>query len=90
MQNHIPKDEYKNRKFHDLPKTKTDIQIIVTSKKEGDETFKCRWIPYNENTNQPRPGYLGTARIKKGRFAGIGFHAWKNTDAEFIYYKILD
>lgn len=90
MSNYIPKEDFLNRNKSGLPTEKCRIEIIINSKIAGDELFKCTWIPYNEKLNPPKHGYMGTARINSGKFEGIGFHAWEQNDAEFIYYKILN
>lgn len=93
MINYLVKDNYKNRKKHGVPSKRCKIEIIITSKTAGDETFICMWEPYRKSDypkdKQPGKGFLGTARINSGKFEGIGFHAWEQNDAEFIYYKIL-
>ena len=90
MSNHVPKHNFLDRSKSGLPIEKCKVEIIVTSKIAGDELFRCMWIPYDENLNPPKPGYLGTARITRGDFQGIGFHAWEQNESEFIYYRILN
>jgi hypothetical protein len=34
-------------------------------------------------------GYLGTAKVIKGRYVGIGFHAWEQNNSEFIWYAVV-
>ncbi len=93
MLKYIVKQDYKNRKIEGLPKKKCKIEIIIESKIYGDEIFKCKWIPFNTDdypkNDQPAKGFEGTAKIPSGKFEGIGFHAWEQNDAEFIYYKVL-
>ena len=84
------KADYLDRRKSGLPIDKCRIEIIVTSKVAGDEVFNCMWIPYDEKLNRPQPGYLGTAKITRGKFQGIGFHAWEQNESEFVYYKILE
>lgn len=88
----ISKIGYLNRKCKGLPKEEVMICIIMEDI-DGEHTYNCSWHPFNESeyneNNMPAEGYLGTARVVSGKYKGIGFHAWKQNNQEFIYYKIL-
>jgi len=75
--------EFKNRHIEPLPSHKCNLYIITTN----EETMHlCEWIPAQPPTNT---GWLGTARVIETKYQGIGFHAWRQNDQEFIYYKIV-
>jgi len=70
-----------NRHTHGMPEGKCIIQIIHNDT-NGENIYKCRWFSGNG-----LDGYLGTAI--KGRGNNIGWHAIKDNDSEFVYYKLI-
>lgn len=89
MKNLKSKKGFKNRHKDSLPKIESNIKIIVNDI-EGEQVILCKWIPFNKDNytqdQMPAEGYLGTAKIIEKRYNGIGFHALKENDSEFIYY----
>ncbi len=85
------KDNFKSRLIYPLPNKRTSIEVYMEYE---DKYYFCDWNPYDEKKYdkgyKPGEGYLGTARITKGKLKGIGFHAWHQNNSEFIYYRILD
>lgn len=58
----------------------------------NDGNFICQWEPFERDNylpeDMPSDGYLGTARTI-GRPFNIGFHAWEQTDHEFVWYRLM-
>lgn len=81
-----------NRHLEHLPKNKCKINIY-----HDDGTQKrlllCEWIPFDVDNYKEGfsadTGYIGTARVIQKEWHGIGFHAWRNNNDEFIYYNII-
>jgi len=65
-----------------MPSHKCIIEIWVDG-----EWLECEWHPRTEDSKAD-DGYLGTARTTS-RPIRIGFHAWRQNDHEFRYYKII-
>jgi len=78
-----------NRHETPLPDYSCQIEIIKTDSYQS-QIMSCDWIPFDASKyhkdHMPSKGYLGTARKNAGEYKGIGFHAWKQNDHEFIYY----
>lgn len=84
------REDFLNRHLINLPDFKCTIKTIHNDV-DGEHVYVCKWKPfdktqYNE-ANMPGDGYLGTATIIEGKYSGIGFHAWKQNNSEFIYYS---
>ena len=83
---------YKNRHLTPMPDFACNIMIIKECT-EGSRQVLCMWKPYKKERyprdDQPREGYLGTAKPIGTDNKGYGFNAWKQNDSEFIYYKII-
>lgn len=81
-----------NRHIHRLPKEIVTMRI-VTNDISGEHIDLCEWFPFNNKSkyleNISEKGFLGTARIIEGKSKGIGFHAYKQNDSEFVYYQIV-
>lgn len=86
-----PPEGYVNRHIHPLPNEVCRIVILVKELGVYKE-FYCEWEPFDpqqyEQFNMPSENYLGTASTINGE-TQIGFHAWRQNNNEFIYYKKL-
>ena len=84
------KEGFKNRHLCKIPDEKVTMKVVVNDA-EGEHIMLCEWNPFNEeNSHRPYDGYLGTAKVIAGSFKGIGFHAWKQNNSEFIYYSLVE
>lgn len=83
------KDNFVSRFHVPLPNEVCKIKAMIY---ENDEPVVqiCEWKPFNPEEypkdKMPAEGYLGTAKIIEGVFAGIGYHAWRQNNSEFVYY----
>lgn len=78
MKSSEKKEGFLNRHLDGLPKETINIIIL-----NDNIELLCEWIPCIKNN-----GYLGTSTVIKGKYKGIGFHAWEQNELEFIYYKL--
>lgn len=82
------REGWNNRWITPLP---TEAAPIIILTRFDEEEYLVEWTPYDPTnysySNQPADGYLGTASVLTGRFAGIGFHAWEQNDSEFVYWQ---
>jgi hypothetical protein len=87
-----PRKGFMNRHVSGLPYQEATITIAATDV-DGEHMYTCKWFPFDKGSytkdNMPTDGYLGTARVIVGPYTGIGFHAWRQSDNEFTYYKII-
>ena len=87
------KEGFLNRHEKAMPKKNTVVKI-VTKDIDGEHIYTCEWRPFNKVNylveNMPSKGYLGTAKVIEGEFSGIGFHAWKQNNSEFVLYSIVN
>lgn len=90
--NLTPKEGWLNRHTDGLPIEKCSIRILA---REGE--YDTAWEPFDpadyEHLSKeywPAKGYLGACKVINHKYAGIGFHAWRQSDSEFIYYKSID
>ncbi len=86
-------DGFLNRHLDGLPKEKCFVEV-VTRDFSGTHIFKGEWRPYDDNNprifeDRPSEGYLGTFKVLQEDGFGIGFHAWADSDSEFVYYRVL-
>jgi hypothetical protein len=92
MKNLDHREGFLNRHVDGLPDQACVIKI-VTQDFLGEEINFANWRPYKEGSYKgavkPAPGYLGTANWIGGPYDGIGFHAWEQSDSEFVWYKIV-
>lgn len=86
-----------NRHTDGMPRRQSNIEIATTHINE-ETLVKCRWFPYKppiegeeaEKTEDNHgEGYMGVAKTTDANRPVIGYNAWKQNDAEFVYYKIL-
>lgn len=84
------KDGFLNRHKNPLPKEKTILSIFFPKAYGEPREVACIWKPFDKRNyqefNMPSEGYLGTAI---DALSEIGFHAWEQTDSEFVYYRII-
>lgn len=75
-----------------MPDNVCKMEIVVTELGK-DRKVKVEWHPFEKaNYNEgkmPSTGYLGTAYETTERGIKIGYHAWRQNDSEFIYFKII-
>jgi hypothetical protein len=95
MQNPLNKTQregFLNRHTEGLPEKSVPMRV-VTNDFFGEMVFLCEWKPFNRNNyskeNMPADGYLGTVKVTEEKFKGIGFHAWKTSNSEFVYYQLV-
>lgn len=83
---------FKNRHIDGVPKHQCKMKVI-TNDVNGENVFLCEWNPFDKSKfneyNMPGKGYLGTVKIIEGTYKGLGFHAWKQNNSEFIWYSEL-
>ena len=84
---------FKNRKEQKLPNYSCNMEI----QKEG-KIYKGIWKPFDKKNynkeNMPSESYLGSFVFESPqndyKISGTyGFHAWENSDSEFLEYRIL-
>lgn len=87
------KNGFKNRHLDGLPDKKVNMKVVINDV-DGERIMLCEWNPFNKNeyfkSDLPADGYLGTVKVIEDKFNGIGFHAWKQNNNEFIYYSIVN
>lgn len=87
-----PRPGYLNRHTDGLPSEPCTMKVINYDV-DGEAEYLCSWQPFHESQRSPSyspyEGYLGSARIVAGRYAGIGFNVWQQNDSEFVYYAIV-
>lgn len=92
MKNLKQRKGFINRNIDGLPLKRTIIKVI-TNDSDGEHVDICNWKPFNPKNyaehQLPSYGYLGTATVVNGQYPGIGFHAWKQNNSEFVYYQIV-
>jgi hypothetical protein len=92
MKNLEQREGYINRHTDGLPKEKCAIKIVKNDI-DREHVFICAWEPFIKphysNELMPDEGYLGTASVIYDRYKGLGFHAWKQNDSEFIWYTVI-
>ena len=90
-------EHFKNRHIKPLPIKSCKIEIIINDT-DGIHIYLCNWLPFNPNhyidkkghiMHMPNEGYLGTAKIIKGKWKGIGYNVWEQNDLEFTLYNIV-
>ena len=96
------REGFKNRHTEPLPDKACEVNIIHKDF-NGETIFHCQWTPvdwskYTGKTmnsgntywiDMPGEGYLGSVKVIEGKYKGIGFNAWGQTNGEFIYYKVI-
>lgn len=92
MKNMEQKENFLDRHINNLPQKKCVIKIIHQDI-NGEQVYLCEWRPFDKSqyqaNNMPSEGYLGTAKVIEGKYTGIGFHAWKQNNSEFVLYSIV-
>lgn len=91
MKNTQQREGFLNRHTHPLP---THVSTMIIKYVENVEhVYLCKWEPFDKTKytekDMPPEGYVGTATVIEGTYAGIGFHAWEQFNSEFIYYKLV-
>lgn len=81
-----------NRHVDGLPTEERLIAVIIKDV-NGEQVDLCNWKPFDPKRyhpdHLPGDGYLGTAYITTSPFFGIGFHAWAQSDSEFVHYALV-
>ena len=92
MKNLEQKEGFINRHINGLPNKITTMEVVIKDI-NGEHIYLCKWKPFKKyqysKENMPDDGYLGTAKVIKGTYKGIGFHAWEQNNSEFVWYKIF-
>lgn len=88
------KDNFVSRFHVPLPNEVCKIRVMIYDYK-GDASIRiCEWKPFNPEAypedKMPSEGYLGTAKEIEGDFIGIGHHAWRQNNSEFVYYCLIE
>ena len=93
MKNLEKRNGFKNRHIDGLPTENVNMKVVINDV-DGEHTMLCQWKPFNKEeysaSNMPADGYLGTVKVIEKQFNGIGFHAWKQNNSEFIYYSVIN
>lgn len=88
MKSFEQKEGFLNRHINGLPDSICQIWIL-----KDNEVYLCTWFPFDESEysekTMPPKEYLGTAEVIEGEYKGIGFHAWKHDDIEFVWYAVV-
>lgn len=92
MKNLEQRNGFLNRHTNGLPNKTTKIKVVIKDF-DGEHIYLCVWKPFDKNQylkyNMPTDGYLGTAKVIEGKYAGIGFHAWEQNNYEFVWYAVI-
>ena len=89
---HLHIEGFVNKHTNKLPDKITTMRV-VTKDVYGEHIYLCEWKPFDKSQyskeNMPADGYLGTVKVIKGRYTGIGFHAWEQNNSEFVWFAIV-
>lgn len=92
MKNLEKRESFVNRHADGLPDKTITMRVIIKDV-DGEHIYLCEWKPFDKSRyskeNMPANGYLGTAKVIEGRYTGIGFHAWKQNNSEFVWYAVV-
>lgn len=92
MKNLEKRNGFKNRHIDGLPNETVNMKV-VNCDVDGEHIILCEWNLFNKEEysaeNMPADGYLGTAKVIEKQLNGIGFHAWRQNNSEFVYYSVI-